>query len=369
MRRPTLITTLLATGILAAWCGTLAYQRSTAVAYPRPVDPRGPLLEWEKAIIQRFKEAQPSVVYITTIATVQRDWFGFDLEQVPAGSGSGFIWDTDGHVVTNYHVIQRAEDVLVTLYDRTQYHAKLIGLAPEKDLAVLKISDPPSKLHPIPIGTSHDIQVGQSVIAIGNPFGFDQTLTTGVVSALGREIQSPPSRQDPNGRSIMGVVQTDAAINPGNSGGPLLDSAGRLIGVNTQIASSSRSNAGIGFAIPVDTVNRFVPQLISRGRAALPDLGFEPVPERYNRRLGIRDGQIAVLSVRNGGAADRAGLRPANRRTGELGDVIISINGSQANGWERLQDLVYNMPIGSTLQIEIQRNNRIVQLKLQVDSQ
>ncbi|MDR0498456.1 MAG: trypsin-like peptidase domain-containing protein [Holophagales bacterium] len=369
MRRSTLITIILAAGILAGWCGTSVFQAPTASAYSRPVDSRGPLLEWEKATIQRFKEAQPSVVYITTIATVQRDWFGFDLEQVPAGSGSGFIWDTDGHIVTNYHVIQRAEDVLVTLYDRSQHQAKLIGLAPEKDLAILKIGNPPSKLHPIPIGTSHDLQVGQSVIAIGNPFGFDQTLTTGVVSALGREIQSPPSRQDPHGRSIMGVIQTDAAINPGNSGGPLLDSAGRLIGVNTQIASSSKSSAGVGFAIPVDTVNKVVPQLISRGRTALPDLGFEAIPERYNRRLGLKEGQIAVLSVRSGGSADRADLRPANRRTGEMGDVITSINGSPASGWERLQDLVYNMPIGSTLQLEVQRNNRTLQLKLQVDSQ
>jgi len=368
MRRYFLITILAVTGILVGWCGTQVIQRS-AVAHPRPVDPRGPLLEWEKATIQRFKDAQPSVVYITTMTTVQRDWFGFDLEQVPAGSGSGFIWDSDGHIVTNYHVIQRAEDVLATLHDRSQHHATLVGLAPEKDLAVLKINNPPSSLRPIPIGTSHDLQVGQSVIAIGNPFGFDQTLTTGVISALDREIQSPPSRQDPRGRSIMGVIQTDAAINPGNSGGPLIDSAGRLIGVNTQIASSSRSSAGIGFAIPVDTVNKFVPQLISRGRAALPDLGFEAIPERYNRRLGIKEGQIAVLSVRSGGPADKAGLRPANRRTGELGDIIISINGSPANGWERLQDMAYNMPTDSTLQLEVQRNNRTVQLKLQVGSQ
>jgi len=166
----------------------------------------------------------------------------------------------------------------------------------------------------------------------------------------------------------MDVIQTDAAINPGNSGGPLLDSAGRLIGVNTQIASSSRSSAGVGFAIPVDTVNRFVPQLISRGRAALPDLGFEPVPERYNRRLGLKEGQIAILTVRGGGAADRAGLRPVNRRTGDLGDVITSVNGSPANGWERLQDLVYNMPIGSTLQLEIGRDRRTVKVGLQIDS-
>ncbi|MDR1841793.1 MAG: trypsin-like peptidase domain-containing protein [Holophagales bacterium] len=368
MRRFTLIVILVALVILAGWCGIYANQRSAA-ASPRQVEPRGPLLEWEMVTIQRFKDVQPSVVYITTMATVQKDWFGFDLEQVPTGSGSGFIWDTGGHIVTNYHVIQRAEDVLVTLHDRSQHQAALVGLAPEKDLAVLKINNPPSTLRPIPIGTSHDLQVGQSVIAIGNPFGYDQTLTTGVVSALDREIQSPPGRQDPQGRSIMGVIQTDAAINPGNSGGPLLDSAGRLIGVNTQIASNSRSSVGVGFAIPVDTVNRFVPQLISRGRAALPDLGFEAVPERLNRRLGLKEGQIAVLSVRSGGPADRAGLRPANTRTGELGDVIIGINDSQANGWERLLDLAYNMPIGSTLQLEVQRGGQIVQLKLQIGSQ
>ena len=368
MRRHIHIFFLLAAGILAAWCGIQA-QRPVVAAQPRPVDPRGGLLEWELATIQRFKDAQPSVVYITTMATVQRDWFGFDLEQVPAGSGSGFIWDTNGHIVTNFHVIQRAEDVLVTLHDRSQHQAKLVGMAPEKDLAVLKINDPPQTLRPIPIGTSHDLQVGQSVIAIGNPFGFDQTLTTGVVSALNREIQSPRSRQDPQGRSIMGVIQTDAAINPGNSGGPLLDSGGRLIGVNTQIASSSRSSAGVGFAIPVDTVNRFVPQLISRGRAALPDLGFEALPERYNRRLGLKDGQIVVLLVSAGGPADLAGLRPANRRTGELGDVIVGINGSQANGWERLLDLAYNTPIGGTLLLDVQRGGKTVQVQLIIGAQ
>ena len=370
MRRSSLVVAFAVAGILTvAWCGiqTVQGQRQTA-ATPRAVEPRGQLLEWEKATIQRFKDAQPSVVYITTLATVQKDWFGLDWEQVPAGSGSGFIWDMDGHIVTNYHVIQGAEDVLVTLHDKSQHQASLVGLAPEKDLAVLKINDPPPSLRPIPIGTSHDLQVGQSVIAIGNPFGFDQTLTTGVVSALGREIQSPSSRQDPHGRSIMGAIQTDAAINPGNSGGPLLDSAGRLVGVNTQIASSSRSSAGVGFAIPVDTVNRFVPQLISRGRAALPDLGFEPLPQRYNRRIGLKEGQIAVLTVREGGPASRAGLRPVNRRTGDIGDVITGVNGAPANGWERLQDLVYNMPIGSMLQLEIERDGHVMKVGLQIDS-
>jgi len=365
MRRFLLITGLLAVGILAGWCGTMA-TRNPAAALPRPIDSRGPLLEWERATIQLFKNAQPSVVYITRIATVQRGWFSFDYEQIEAGSGSGFIWDSDGHVVTNYHVVQSADDILVTLSDQSRHHATLVGVAPEKDLAVLRLEDPPNSMRPIPIGTSSDLQVGQSVVAIGNPFGFDQTLTTGVVSALDREIRSPSSRQDRRGRSIMGVIQTDAAINPGNSGGPLLDSAGRLIGVNTQIASNSQSSAGVGFAIPVDTVNRIVPQLITRGRAALPDLGFEAVPERYNRRIGIKEGHIAVLSVRNGGPAHRAGLRPADRDTGELGDIIIAVNGSPANGWERLQDMVYNMPIGSTLELEVLRNNRTVRVSLQV---
>jgi S1-C subfamily serine protease len=228
-------------------------------AVPRAVTPRGDLAEDEKTTIAIFRQASPSVVHITTLA-LRQDAFSLDLFQIPRGTGSGFVWDQDGHVVTNYHVIQGADAARVTLADQSSWTARLVGAYPDKDLAVLMIDAPKNRLRPIPVGTSHDLQVGQKVFAIGNPFGLDQSLTTGVISALGREIESV-TRQ-----TIKDMIQTDAAINPGNSGGPLLDSAGRLIGVNTAIFSPSGAYAGIGFAIPVDEVNRVVPKLIRHGK-------------------------------------------------------------------------------------------------------
>ncbi len=218
-------------------------------AGPRPIAPRGELAADEKSTIALFRQASPSIVHITAVS-VARDLFTLNLLQIPEGTGSGLVWDDTGNIVTNYHVIQNAGAAQVTLADQSTWKARLVGIAPDKDLAVLKIDAPKSRLRPIPIGTSKDLQVGQSAFAIGNPFGLDQTLTTGVVSALGREIESVTRRP------IQGVIQTDAAVNPGNSGGPLLDSAGRLIGVNTAIYSPSGASVGIGFAIPVDTVNR-----------------------------------------------------------------------------------------------------------------
>ena len=228
--------------------------------------PRGPLAADEQAHIDLFRRSSPSVVHITTVAT-QRDLFSMNVMQVPRGTGTGFVWDDSGHIVTNFHVIQGGSGAKVTLADQTTFDAKLVGAFPDRDLAVLRIEAPKAKLPPLAIGSSRDLIVGQRVYAIGNPFGLDQTLTIGIVSALNREIESF------NGRSIRGVVQTDAAINPGNSGGPLLDSAGRLIGVNTQIASPSGASAGIGFAIPVDEVNRIVPRLIRDGRFVRPAIG------------------------------------------------------------------------------------------------
>jgi S1-C subfamily serine protease len=232
-----------------------------ANAVPRVVTPRGDLAEEEKATIELFRQASKSVVYITAIA-LRRDAFSLNVYEIPEGTGSGFMWDEEGHIVTNYHVIRTANGCQVTLADNSTYSAELVGAAPAKDLAVLRIDAPKRLLRPIPVGTSRDLLVGQKVFAIGNPFGLDQTLTTGVISALNREIQSV-ARQP-----IQGVIQTDAAINPGNSGGPLLDSAGRLIGVNTAIFSPSGAYAGIGFAIPVDTVNEVVPKLIQQGQKA-----------------------------------------------------------------------------------------------------
>lgn len=290
-------------------------------AAPRPVTARGDLASDERSTIELFRGASPSVAYITSL-TQRRDFFSFNIYEIPQGTGSGFLWDNQGHVVTNYHVIRNASRAQVTLADHSEWDAELVGAAPEKDLAVLRIDAPRASLRPLPVGTSRDLQVGQKVFAIGNPFGFDQTLTTGVISALGREIES-------EGRlPIRDVIQTDAAINPGNSGGPLLDSAGRLIGVNAAIYSPSGAYAGIGFAIPVDTVNWVVPELITHGRIVRPDTGLEFIHPTYAQRLGVERGAL-VARVARGSSAERAGIQGtvASRRTLELGDVIIALDG------------------------------------------
>jgi S1-C subfamily serine protease len=290
-------------------------------AQPRAVAPRGALGADEQANIELFRRVSPSVVHITTLAT-QRDMFGMNAMQVPRGTGTGFVWDAQGHIVTNFHVIQGGSGASVTMNDQTNFPAKLVGAFPDRDLAVLKIDAPAAKLPPIAVGTSRDLLVGQRVYAIGNPFGLDQTLTLGIVSALNREIESF------NGRTIRGVVQTDAAINPGNSGGPLLDSAGRLIGVNTQIASPSGASAGIGFAIPVDEVNRIVPRLIRDGRFVRPALGVTAASPNLNRSLNLPRG-VALVQVSANGPAARAGLQVFRReRGGDIvqGDVITAIN-------------------------------------------
>jgi len=310
--------------------------------------------------VDRFKEARVSVVYLTSLA-YQQDFWSLDVQTVPTGTGSGFVWDAEGHLVTNYHVIEGAEVVEAALSDGTRRKARVVGVAPEKDLAVLRIETNGLRLRPIPVGSSADLQVGQSVMAIGNPFGLDQTMTTGVVSALGREIQSATRRR------ISGVIQTDAAINPGNSGGPLLDSAGRLIGVNTAIQSTSGSSAGIGFAVPVDTVNRVVPQLIARGHSARADLGFDPIPDAWAASLDVPKG-IIVGRVRRGGPADRAGLRGLTRQGGSwlLGDVILGANGQVVKDMDKLLDLVETEKPGSVVTLEVYRQGKKTKLQLTV---
>ena len=286
----------------------------------RPIAARGELTTAEKNLTALFEEATPSVVYITSVV-LRRDFFRFNVMEIPSGTGTGFVWDDRGSIVTNFHVIKDASRAEVTLADGSTWEAKLVGYAREKDLAVLHIDAPRSRLQSIRIGTSSDLKVGQSVLAIGNPFGFDQTLTTGIVSALGREIEST------DGVPIRDVIQTDAAINPGNSGGPLLDSAGRLIGVNTAIVSPSGGYAGVGFAIPVDTVNWVVPQLIAHGRVQRPTMGVELASDHIARRSGI-EGAV-VTKVIEGSSADRAGIRPVYRdRRGRVrvGDVIVAVN-------------------------------------------
>ena len=290
-------------------------------AAPRAVTPRGALAADEIANNDVFKRTSPSVVHITTLA-LQRELFSSTTQQVPRGTGTGFVWDDSGHIVTNFHVIQGGSAARVTLADQSTYPAKLVGAFPDRDLAVLRIDAPKDKLPPIPIGSSRELIVGQRVYAIGNPFGLDQTLTTGIVSALNREIESF------NDRVIRGVIQTDAAINPGNSGGPLLDSAGRLIGVNTQIASPSGASAGIGFAIPVDEVNRIVPRLIRDGRLVRPALGISALPDNVREALKLPKG-VGVVNVTAGGPAARAGVQPFRRGDDGgvvQGDVITAVN-------------------------------------------
>ena len=290
-------------------------------AVPRAVAPRGALAADELANVELFRRTSPSVVHITTLET-QRDMFSMNVQQVPRGTGTGFVWDTQGHIVTNFHVIQGGSGARVTLADQSTYPAKLVGAFPDRDLAVLKIDVPAAKLPPIPLGASRDLQVGQRVYAIGNPFGLDQTLTTGIVSALNREIESF------NQRTIRGVIQTDAAINPGNSGGPLLDSAGRLVGVNTQIASPSGASAGIGFAIPADEVNRIVPRLIRDGRYLRPAIGVTAGPAGLAQALKLPKG-VPLVQVASNSPAARAGLQAFRRGSnGDVvhGDVITAIN-------------------------------------------
>ncbi len=235
-------------------------------AEPRPIVARGELAADEITTIELFQSVGPSVVYITGLE-VRKDCFYCRALEIPQGTGTGFVWDADGYIVTNYHVIADSQTVRVALADQSTWAGRLVGSDPDKDIAVLKIDAPRRLLPPIPLGTSQGLRVGQKVFAIGNPFGFDQTLTTGIISGLGREITGATSRP------INGVIQTDAAINPGNSGGPLLDSAGRVIGMNAAILSPSGAYAGIGFAVPIDAVNLIVPSLIRGEKPDRPRLG------------------------------------------------------------------------------------------------
>jgi S1-C subfamily serine protease len=274
------------------------------------------------------------------------------------------VWDRDGHVVTNFHVVQQADALAVTLADQSEWEGKVVGAAPDKDLAVLRIRAPREKLTPLAPGTSRALLVGQHVYAVGNPFGLDHSLTTGVVSALGRELRSP------SGRRIRDVIQTDAAINPGNSGGPLLDSSGRLIGVNTAILSPSGASVGIGFAVPVDTVTRLVPQLIARGRAIQAGIGATFIPERFNAALGV-DG-VAIAEVLPDGPAARAGLAGAQMtrsRRVVLGDRILAVDGKTVKNEDDLRDAFEAAGVGTTIALTVGRQTarREIRVTLQTD--
>ena len=288
------------------------------------------------------------------------DFLG-DEQEVAAGSGSGFVWDATGHIVTNYHVVQGARALRVTFQDQKTFDAKVVGVEPRKDIAVLKVDAPRELLKPVAIGQHANLDVGQKAIAIGNPFGLDHTLTTGVISALGRQVHGI------GGVTIRDMIQTDAAINPGNSGGPLLDSSGTLIGMNTMIFSKSGAYAGIGFAVPAATIGRIVPQIIAKGHAE--QLGFDIQIDplgRLERRFGIRG--VAVLAVPPDGAAAHAGMRGIKQTAGglALGDVITGVDEQKVKDFDDLYNALDQHHAGDTVSVRLQRQSETLSLPMQV---
>jgi S1-C subfamily serine protease len=340
------------------WVGQPALDE--AAAQPRPVVARGDLAADEKATIELFQRSKGSVVYISTTARVL-DLFSRNIFTIPQGTGSGFVWDELGHIVTNNHVITNAAGARVRLNDGRDYNATLVGASPVHDLAVLRIAVPHHRPPPLPIGTSADLKVGQKTFAIGNPFGLDWSLTTGIVSALDRALPG----EDGKG-ALEHMIQTDAAINPGNSGGPLLDSSGRLIGINSAIFSPSGAYAGIGFAVPVDTVNRVVPQLIAKGKYIRPVLGIvidEQLNELVTRQAGLKG--VVILKVSPGSPAAAAGLRDARvGPDGSIvpGDIITAVDGKPVDGVSRLLSRLDEHQVGDTVKLTVRRNGKDVEI-------
>ncbi len=316
----------------------------------RAIEPRGSLSELERSTIELFERASPSVVQVVARAAEVRQPDVESGSQGQSQSGTGFVWDTAGHIVTNDHVIEGTKVVAIRLASGQVLKSEIVGLAPNYDLAVLRVDSPKSLPKPISIGTSDDLKVGQLVFAIGNPFGLDQSLTTGIISALKRTL---PTK---SGREISNVIQTDAAINPGNSGGPLLDSAGRLTGVTTAILSPSGSYAGIGFAIPVDTVNRIVPELISKGYVPTPGIGISAANEAAATRAGVEG--VVIVAIVAGSPAARAGLRGIDVHTGKLGDIIVGVNGKAVRRLPDLTQELERVGVGKKVTLAIKRGGR-----------
>ncbi len=307
----------------------------------------------EQNNIAVYEKVSPSVVFVTNKA-IRRNFLSPNAMEIPQGSGTGFVWDDQGIIVTNFHVVYRANKIVITLQDGVDYDAEVVGIAPDKDIAVLRIDAPSSKLKPVSLGESNDLSVGRKVLAIGNPFALDTTLTVGVVSALDREIKSISNR------TIKGVIQTDAAINPGNSGGPLLDSHGRLIGVNTAIYSPSGASAGIGFAIPVDTIKKIVPQLIEYGHVNRPVLGIDPLSDNWAKRLRAKG--VALLSVIPGQPAEKAGMigvREDRQGRIHLGDVIIAVDDLPILNQDDLLETLENHQAGDVIKVTTLREDEI----------
>jgi S1-C subfamily serine protease len=344
-------------------------------AKPRPVAPRKPLEGLEHSRVAVFKAAKPSVVYIASATRlfVMKNLGTGDIFAIPPGTGTGFVWDEMGHVVTNHHVIEiddeagrpigEAEDLQIKLSNGKIYRARVIGKSLGYDIAVLRVFAPLKDLKPLLLGRSKDLRVGQSVLAIGNPFGLDHTMTQGIISGLGREVLTDPSLQ----RGIRDAIQTDAAINPGNSGGPLLDSAGRLIGMNTSLKSKTGVNAGVSFAIPVDTLNRVVPLLIAKGQLERPKLGFTTVSSQIAALLGVRKG-IVVGAILPGSPAAKAGLQGWTLKEGaqvpEVGDIIVGFQGKPISHEVQLADMLELMPPETVLVFEVLRGGETIQIIL-----
>ena len=314
------------------------------------------LLESEKNSISVFQNTADAVVNVSNLRK-SRNIFDQDATEVEAGMGSGLVWDRSGHIVTNFHVVDGGDAFIVALReDKKQYRAKLVGADPKNDIAVLQLDEVPKNLKPIVVGESKSLLVGQKTLAIGNPLGLDHTLTTGTVSALDRKVKGY------GGVSISRMIQTDASINPGNSGGALLDSAGRLIGINTMIfnGGGSQSSAGLGFAIPVDTIKETVPQLIKYGKVIRPGLGIAILEEYYAARFGLTNG-VMVKFVDPKGPAAKAGLQGITRdRSGQyfLGDVIVSINNLPIKNYDDLYSAVSQYKIGDKVKVKYVRDNK-----------
>lgn len=330
-------------------------ERSRIDSHTREITPRGSLADFEKTTISIFNAAAPSVVYIFTEKAVT-GFFG--ARQVRQGAGSGFLWDRKGHVVTNFHVIEGARRIQIRLETGEAIDATYVGGSPDYDLAVIRVRRTLSNIQPIPVGTSSNLQVGQTVLAIGNPFGLSRTLTTGIISALNRRLPTA------TGREVVGVIQTDAAINPGNSGGPLIDSSGLLIGVNTAIISRSGSSAGIGFAVPVDVVNEVVPQLIAKGKFPRPGIGIAVLNDETSAALGIAG--VVIDRVVPNSEAERAGLEGIDYRRRTLGDVIVAVEGKSVANMDDFIRILQNFKIGETITLDVQRNDMLRKIEVTI---
>ncbi len=318
------------------------------------------LLPVETKTIDIYRRAVPSTVNVSNIKLAKNFYYG-EVE-IPQGQGSGFVWDESGHIVTNFHVVQGGDNFVVTFYnDPKQYRAKIVGTAPDKDIAVLKLEEKPAKLSPISIGASKTLLVGQYSFAIGSPFGLDYTLTTGVISALGRKIDGI------GGVKINDMIQTDAAINMGNSGGPLLDSSGSLIGMNTVIFSTSGSSAGLGFAVPVDTIKQIVPQLITHGKIIRPGLGIGIVPDSMKTRLTGKTQGLIISYIDDKGSAAKAGLKGMTQdQYGRvyIGDIILAVAGKEVNSLDDIYQILETKKVGDQVDVKYRREGKALTTKI-----